>query len=89
MPGQSDVKPRPTSCMSSTSTLSMSPALAPATSIGPVAPLTKGSVTSVGFSCWPSRLDHPVIDVDGAFDGELLARLHLGDERRRPPTARI
>ena len=40
IPGQSELKPRPSTFMSSTSTVTMSPGLAPLTSIGPVAPLT-------------------------------------------------
>ncbi len=42
MPGQSEVKPSPSSSMSSTSTVSMSPGFAPATSIGPGGAVDEG-----------------------------------------------
>src|SRR3954471_11853503 len=59
MPGQSELKPRPSTFMSRISTVSMSPGFAPSTSIGPVAPLTNGSATSPGVSCWPRRVMTP------------------------------
>src|SRR3984893_17922252 len=53
MPGQRAVKPRLSSSILMISTFNISPALEPRTSIGPVAPLTNGMVTSASVSCCP------------------------------------
>src|ERR1700716_4140804 len=53
MPGHKAVKPRLSSSILTISTFNMSPTFDPRTSIGPVAPLTNGKVTSASVNCCP------------------------------------
>ena len=66
MPGQSAVKPRPSSAMSWTRTVSMSPGLAPITRIGPVAGLTNGSLMSSAVSFLSSDVITPALQLISA-----------------------
>ena len=90
MPGQSAAEARARRrSMSSISTVSMSPGFAPLTSIGPVAPLTKGRVTSAGVSCWPSMADGAVIDVDARTRPRTVSPGSTAAMKLSSPTARI
>ena len=63
-----------------TSTVSMSPGLAPRTRIGPVAGLTKGSVMSEMAKLLVERMDEMAADIELGFDLENLVGTDLGNE---------